>query len=137
MIASNGPSAATGSSRSPSRKSIRSATPMRRGVCPGDRKGRFGDVNGHEPALGLAVRRGDRQTARAGSHIDGSRRSNVTRRREIFDDHEFRFGTRNQNGRSDLERQRIKLLAANQVGDGRSFGASANQVAKRARAMSG
>ena len=29
------------------------------------------DVDGHEPHLGISVSRGDRQTARAGPHIDG------------------------------------------------------------------
>ncbi len=47
------------------------------GIPPGDRQCLFGDIDGHEASPGLAVRRGDRQTARACPHIDGTRRCEV------------------------------------------------------------
>ncbi len=72
MIASNGPSPATGSSWSPSRKSIRSATPSEAAFRLATARACFGNIDGHEPRRGLVVRRGDRQAARAGPHVDGT-----------------------------------------------------------------
>ncbi len=50
---------------------------------------------------------------------------------QVLDDDEFRFRTRDQHGRRDREGQRIKLLAADEIGDRRTLGPAANQLAKR------
>ena len=122
MIASNGPSPATGSSWSPRRKSIRSRTPIWAALRRATARASSEISMATKRAAGLVVRRRDGQTTRAGADIDGAGRRQVAGVLQVFDDDEFRFGTGDQHGRRDREGQRIKLLAADEIGHGRSLG---------------
>jgi len=101
-------------------------------IPPGDLKGFFADVNGHEPRPRLPVRRGDRQTSRACTDVDAAGRFELACQRQVFGNHELRFGARNQDCRGDDEGEREKLLASHEVGDRSAFGTAANQLAEAA-----
>ena len=127
-----GPSPRTGPSRSPRRKSMRSATPCWAAFLRATARACFADVDRHEPGPGLAVRRGDRQAARAGADVHGADRLEGLGQCQEFDDDEFRLGAGDQHGRRDLERQGVELLAADEVGHRRALGPAADQVAEPA-----
>ena len=89
------------SSRSPRRKSIRSATPSDAALRRGDRQRPLADIDRHEMALGLLMSRRDRQAARAGADVDAPGRLELASYRQVFGDDEFRLGSRDEHVRRD------------------------------------
>ncbi len=75
---------------------------------------------------------GDGQAARSRADVHGPGLIHGPGQLEELDDHELRLGPGDEDGRRDLQGQRVELLAADEVGHGRPLGAAADQVAKGA-----
>ena len=129
-MASTGPSPATGASRSPRRKSIRSRTPCRAAFRRATARPPLADIDRDEMRPGLSMRRRNRQAARAGADVDATRRLELARDGQVLGDDELGFGPRDQDIGRNFKGQREEFLPAHEIRHRRAGGTLDYELAK-------